>query len=501
MKRKQIKYKKERYRKRYRYDDDNYWKNEVLVDKKEKNPYYLEEIFAAGAGAKVAKVPLQIASSMYDYGFGAGQINTMFNTVGAGEAILGGAALGSSLAVVGAAGAGYLAGSVISSLFSQTNNQEVVGSIMPGTYQGKFALSAKKSTKGLRDKYQKRGAVFIDEVYGTVQDPDIVYLGHSTFSQPTVANVISLAILRKLFRVGAKIDVNTVQEELPLLNRTPDSGPNAFQITYIVTDGDGAETKYDHIIPNDASLLTLIYLNQNAFVLYNNIFSSMSDANPLILTQILLYEYAGANNGRLVYRMDMAKEILSIAMSSHMVIQNRTKTATGSLEGTNVDAQPVKGPVYQFSIGIPKLKAPTPIQLNVTTNLGVLLARSGEFAGTDANSFKEVPVKKAFQSVEKAAYVRLNPGALKSMDIGTDCKGYFPNVLRKMRCTYDQNILSYAYGKSQLVCFEEEMNSGSTNNINITYECQHTAGADLTTTNSPNMQPHYVASTYNNVPA
>lgn len=203
----------------------------------------------------------------------------------------------------------------------------------------------------------------------------------------------------------------------------------------------------------------------------------------------------------LEYQMDLKKEILSVAMSSHMVIQNRTKTATGQESITQIDVQPLKGPVYEFSIGVPKLKAESPIVLNQMFNTGVILGRASEFGGTDVVAYKEPPVKNAFQKCVKSGYVRLNPGALKSMTIGSDIKGYFENVLFKLRYTAQNTQTKNCHGKSQMVCFEEELNSGSANNITVSYECQHIAGAQLTTTSNPNMQPGYSQSVLNNLPA
>lgn len=200
-----------------------------------------------------------------------------------------------------------------------------------------------------------------------------------------------------------------------------------------------------------------------------------------------------------MYQMDLAKEILSVAMSSHMVIQNRTKSSSGANNTTEVDAQPLKGPVFEFSLGVPKLKAASPDSLNEMRPQGIILVRANQLAGSDPTAYREVPVKGAFQGVVKSGYTRLNPGALKSMTIGSDCSGYFGNVLFKLRVNI-QGQIKRAYGKSQMVVLEEELNSGSTNWITIGYECQHIAGADFTTTSSPNLQPGYDYSQINNAP-
>jgi len=418
-------------------------------------------------------------------------VETMFPGAGLGTAMTVGAGLGSAGVIAAGAGVGYLAGKVITDMFTQRN---LSGGSMTGTYQGKFALSARNAFKGLRDEYQKKGGVYIIENFGQVADPDLVYLGHSTWNDEACVRSIGLSILRKLFRVGLNLDPQTAYEELPLVNIVPDSGPNGFIIIYEFKNSSGFKSTSAYAIANDQSLDTILSTS-----LYNPLNSMLKDDNPAVLEKVYLYE--DGTPRRLCYQMDMNKEILSVAMASHMVVQNRTKAAAdGSLSTTQVDVQPLKGPVYEFSIGVPKLKADGPIALNQMENQGLILCRAAQFGGTDIQSYKEPPVKNAFQKCVKSGFVRLNPGALKSMTIGTDIRGYFANVLFRLRYNVANTQTKNCYGKSQLVCLEEELNSGSANNITVQYECQHIAGANLTTTLNPNMQPGYLSGAINNVP-
>ena len=414
---------------------------------------------------------------------------------GLGTAITVGGAIGTGGAVAAAAGVGYLVGSAINSMFTQT---EIESTFMPGTYQGKFKLSAGAAFKGLRDQYQKQGCCFIIETFGAVADPDLVYIGHSSWNAAAVINAIAGALLRKLFRVGCRLDPQTTYEVLSL--SSPDaSGSAGFIINYEWRLAAGGETRVAVVIPANSSIDTLInYVAPGpiAISLYNLISSQLKDNNPSILTKIRLYQ-----ENHLLYEMNLEKEVLHLAMSSHMVVQNRTKSVSGSSSTDLIDTQPLKGPVYEFTIGTPKIKAETPIRLNQMENEGIILARASQFGGSDVTAYKEPPVKKLFQNCNKSAYVRLNPGALKSMTVGADMKGYFNNVLFKLRYNTQDTQTKQCFGKSQLVCLEEELNSGSANNISVHYECQHIAGASLVTTKNGNMQPGYAASEVNNVPA
>jgi len=398
-------------------------------------------------------------------------------------------------AIIGGTFASRAAAPDLEDIMNADSTQNILN-LMPGTYQGKFALSKKASTKGLRDKYQKKGGVFIVENYGSVSDPDLCYIGHSTYNTECIRHSIGYAILRKLFKKGAGCDISTPYEVLPLKSHNA-SGVNAFKIIYHCRDTDGTEFNYGHDIDAAESLHTLLFKNAGGFCLYDFLNSALLDNNAQIIEDIFLYSHDNVLAGRL----DMSKEVLNIAMSSHMVIQNRTKGAgeTGATVTTAIDVQPLKGPVYEFSIPIPKLKSDVPFIFNSTDINGLFLLRANQLTPAGAiTSYREPPVKNAFQSVVKSGYARLNPGALKSMTVGCDVSGYFSNVLHKLRFSQDTGRVKFAYGKSQLACFEEELNSGSLNNITVSYECQHIAGAELVTTVKSNMQPGYSAGPVNN---
>jgi hypothetical protein len=404
-------------------------------------------------------------------------------------------------AVAATAAVGYLVGTAIESMFAQNNSESsVIQSLMPGVYQGKFAFS-NKSFKGLRDKFQKKGGVFIYETFGAVADPDIVYVGQSSWNQGCATTAIGYALLRKLFRIGCKIDIMNPYEILPLGDILPQSGNDCFSIIYSCRDSNGTLTTYEHVIPVNSSLESLQTLNLNGFILRDSLIDALINPNPNNIVKVSLYMNPGGVARRLVTCLDMGKEVLEVAMSSHMVIQNRTKSVTGSTSTDLIDVQPLKGPVFQFSSGVPKLKDDSPIVLNEITDNGIILLRVGQFPVIDGNGYKEPPVRAAFQGVTKSGYVRLNPGALKSMTIGADIKGYYSNVLFKLRYNLEAARTARCYGKSQMVVLEEELNSGSANNLTISYECQHIAGAEFITTSNPNMQPGYFAGEVNNLPA
>lgn len=497
--------KKLAYKKEHQYDAErSYWKEQNSKAYKVQKGL-IGDLFA---GVNAAKEVRSVVSSL-EAAEAAGALEVipgMFGgtaeAVALGESIAGGVVLGGVAgAAIGGAALGYLAGEVIGSLFTQNSQSTVVGRLMPGTYQGKIQLSAGNSFKGLRDKYQKKGACSILENYGTVADPDIVFIGQSSWNTECFAHSVGLAMLRKLFRVGIKVDVKTPYEELPLINTNPDSGPNGYVIVYETRNAAGTITTATYPILNNKNLSQLVLETGGGFNLFNNITNCLVNNDPPLLFKIFLYQQNNNNTeSRLVHKLDLEKEIVSVAMTSHMVIQNRTKSSAGSTDTLQVDAQPLKGPVYEFSSGVPKMKEDSPWPLQTLNNSGLILIRNAQFNVEDQVAYKEPLVKKSFQNVTKNAYVRLSPGALKSMTIGSDIRGYYHKVLYKCRLISTDTIVQ-CYGKSQLAMFEEELNSGSANNITIQYEAQHIVGADFTTTYNPNMAPTFGSVAINNVPA
>lgn len=491
--------KADKLRKEHMYDyEKNYWKNDSAQATRQ-NKNRIENLMATAGGGAVAPSAISTFNTISEFAPGIeGMFMGAAEAEGLASAMTIGAGIGTGGAVAAAAGLGYLAGMAIESLMDVDVAPNKLLSLMPGTYQGKFALSKVASSKGLRDKYQKKGAVYITENFGTLADADICYIGHSTYNSDCIRHAIGHAMLRKLFKKGTGLDISTPYEELPLKDLVPSSGPTAYKITYQTRDGNGGVSNYTHDINNDETLETLLFKASGGFSLWDNLNECLTIKNP----QVVEYVYLFSHDNVLAYRLDMTKEVLHIAMSSHMVIQNRTKAASdGSASTTQVDAQPLKGPVFEFSVAVPKLKSSEPVLLNVTDTNGLILIRSNQLGGTNPLSYREPPVKATFQNVVKSGYTRLNPGALKSMTTGIDCTGYYANVLYKLRLQDDEGVVRRAYGKSQMACFEEELNSGSANNISLSYECQHIAGAEYITTFKSNMQPGYQAFAVNNVPA
>jgi len=240
--------KADKLRKEHMYDyEKDYWKNESKQATRE-NKYRISNLMATVGGGAVAPGAVNTFNTISKFAPG---IEGMF--VGAAEAeglataITLGGAIGSGGAVAAAAGLGYLVGNMMDVDVAQNK----LLSLMPGTYQGKFALSKNASTKGLRDKYQKTGGVYIVENYGTLVDPDLCFIGQSTYNTECIRRAVGYAMLRKLFRKGCGIDITSPYEELPIKDLVPSSGPNAYKISYTTRSSNGVISNFTHDIAND----------------------------------------------------------------------------------------------------------------------------------------------------------------------------------------------------------------------------------------------------------
>lgn len=357
-------------------------------------------------------------------------------------------------------------------------------------YSGKIIKARGKSSLALRNKYQKNGACTVVETYGRVQDVSLVAVGHVSWQLGGMQKAITIALLRKLFKIagcmpeasGQKLDFFTVSGL---------SG-GGFILSWQLMDSDGTITNNSYTMPLGATFDSIVVNTSLAA----DISGMWTDANPRRLERIFLWEYFGdpmvateASGRRMVATVNLKQEILSISCNVITVLQNRTPSsgtpASNSIDV--IDAQPVKGPVYTFR-GIPKTKTSAVPQLNVANFRGIILFRLADLSPASENlEWAEPPAKNNFCNVKSSSYVRLAPGQLKDMSLSKTWKGSFIDLMAKFRLIREGTDTAFCPGDAQVCYLEEELNSGSSNAIHIQYETQHTIGAVFTTKKTPNM--------------
>jgi len=363
-----------------------------------------------------------------------------------------------------------------------------------GKYGNKrFAKPSKKFSSPLT-KYQAQGIVFNKETYGKVVSPDCVYIGHSTYDQEQISTTICLAILRKLFK-KAGYDVTSTKETLPLKDDITTSEGFKFQIV-VENIETGVITNYDLETVVADTLETIatrsfIATGFSFFDYINNVMKQDNAVNFTIINHCILYSKdrygssGGDSNYRLASSMNMKNEVMVLHSRSTLIVQNVTVGAISSnSDDTAVDAQPLKGYLYQFAGGCPSSKQRGNYGISRLGNSGLILHRAQDLI--PAEDFKEPPIPALFNNCYKASNIILEPGSLKKAEVISNWRGYFNNILFGSLTTKRGPFLSFnTPGKSQMVSLEEALNTGSSNLITTTYQCEKTVGVYFITGPKP----------------
>lgn len=361
-------------------------------------------------------------------------------------------------------------------------------------YKGRFN-TPKKVKRTIEQTCLSQGYHKTVEQFGGVDDPNSVYLTHSTVCNVQVGYTIATAALRKVMTMaGFKITqaFNEIQTSAPVAGtfENPSSADGIrfhFQtrdavigttVNYVYDTTDGQTF-------NDLTSYTLGGFDQlpNSFIDYmrNN-----SNAVPYRLA-VYKKDYQSAVNWTWILGSELLFEDahLSLFLNSLLTIQNRTKGAATSLDdplGTDrVDSQPLMGYIYEFKHGDPRLRHSGPISGGTNSNLmfgriderGIDLQKGAVYVNAS-----EPFQPKYFSNISKATKITLQPGDMKKTGFSYKFSGTFKNVLKKLRCEkWFGTDLTGIIGKSQMVCLEEVMRTLTSNKITIAYERTFKIGA------------------------
>jgi len=354
--------------------------------------------------------------------------------------------------------------------------KKTVGSGATSIYKGRILKPSQISQIKVRSLGQRSGACSISETHGLVTDADVVGIGHTSWSFATVQKAVSYAIIRKLVMVAGAYP-ESVGANLQLGNREGEI-TGAWYMVFDRYDTNGTYTGNTYVIPQNASLRVLAETSG----LEGYVQAQWTDVNPLKLHAIRLYcTDDGEHGGRLAAMLQLKQFNMTLMLHATTGIQNRTLGAvTSGNTADTVDAQPLKGPAFGFR-GLPKSKDQSKVPIECARREGVILYRRGEEVYT--NEGYEVPARGEFSNVTESQYIRLAPGEIKSFSTSKTFRGSFESVMDQLKITSEGSEASQRYsnlpGPSQMIFLEEEMNTGSANNIRIGYETQHTCGVVL----------------------
>jgi len=349
-----------------------------------------------------------------------------------------------------------------------------------GVYAGPFART-RKNKKTPESEALAKGYHITQEYYGRIEDPHCVYVAHSTYTRVPLMDAVVGAAVRKLF-AKAGHDLPSGKTELPLFSPTNSDGFIIVYSEFGGTDG-GQADPITVTIADDATFESVIgqlngVVGRMASFLDND---GLNNNEPYMLSLYLTDRNVAATNTRLVSSFLFQNEYFDINVTSKLTIQNRTSAANAT-EGSKyeidrVDNQPLKGVIYDFKHGEPRLKnlvtsttatIPTNVLLNTIQTNGIQLVRSAELIGT---TYQEPPNPKLWVNCAKSVKVVLQPGTMKTSIVKYVYKGKFTTLVKQLRVTRSQGSVRYGcYGRSQMIALEELLRTTTLNPITLQYE-------------------------------
>lgn len=376
-----------------------------------------------------------------------------------------------------------------------------------GVYGGKFKKPHKVKnsifTQSLISGYKMDA-----EDYGRVEDPDSVYIGHSTKHIVNMTTAIVGAALRKLF-VKAGYPIGDRFDELSLFSWNDSDG---FRIEYVVKNGlDSGEALLVTVpIVGDQSFQTL--MGATGAGTMGAIAQHMQDyiklANAFIPHKLILYmsdRNTLETNWRMASCLNLGYERLFLASKSTLTVQNRTagaNAAVGDKSDQRVDNQPLEGTLFEFSQASPKLKfmavnVANQLPINSFADNGLRLVR----AAVLDNSMQNAPDPKIWSNCNKKSKVFIQPGSMKKTVLFHKYESTLLTFLQRIQ-NFHTNSSDFVggSGKSQFLQLQELLRTASTNPVTVQYERHLEIGCYFKSTKVAPIKANLVVSEQNNLP-
>jgi len=342
------------------------------------------------------------------------------------------------------------------------------------------------------------------EKYGSVVDPNSVYVYHSTYDVNNIARTICGAMLRKLFK-QAGIEILNENTELPLREAVNSLD---FAVRYNeVNPIDQTFRFWEYELVDNTSFKTLLetmstYTGGTPFKRMIDYMMNMPNSSwvPDSIYLLVKDKYTGNNietfQWRTKTRINLTDEVIVMQCKSVLTLQNRTKGSAATATDSSVDRidnQPLKGKLYEFGNGDPRIREAQILGAGIADqkdsfyNTGAMQAARA-FGGTDIANLlymREPPPAKFWKNCISSANVNLEPGVMKKSEISVTYKAKMPELLKKFRM--DVNGISSAVNsyhnlrshKSQILGLEEVLRTPADNQITCQYEVENTCGAYL----------------------
>jgi len=361
-------------------------------------------------------------------------------------------------------------------------------------YVGRFKKTRRRTADSLL-KYQKLGVVHVDEIQGSVDDPNCVYLAHMSYDQLDMIKYATEALVRLLFRKCANLNCDSLDQEIPGLSYA-DSGSTWYVrlMGHQIVDG-SLNILVTHTLVDNDTVSKVAATFYNEFVKYSSGFSSTattgSNDNAVELVKLALFiaDADGASTySKFQGDIDLRDLRMHYMAKSELKIQNRTLSDTGSSDAENITANPLSGYMYDFK-GIPKSANVNMYHLEaflkVATQKGVMLTRAGSLSSTvvGGGSYKEPPLPRSWKNCKKASKVLLQPGEIKKGVCSVAKRENFIQFLKTTRFQQGNVAdLAVTWGKmpTQMIALEDVINLDQAQKVTCAYEVNRVSGVYFT---------------------
>jgi len=380
-----------------------------------------------------------------------------------------------------------------------------------GVYTGKTGKS-KKNKRTWESKFLSQGALTTVEQYGTVTDPDCVYLAHSTGHILQLCWAIQYAILRKIMnKAGFKITNQNIEVPVSVPLEGLNVADNSAGLKFLFTCKNRALLTYRNYDFDTVDGQSFSDMNRLWVEMRDRFIDFVRGTEVWEPYKVAVYKRDTTALGTdwiLGAEMYLEDCHIDLSMISTLTIQNRTLAAEATIGTSNdqinvdrIDAQPLKGYVYEFKHADPRVKhsalgmssVPVASRNNLFESMhdiGMRLIRGNQFLGavtnlvpTPANPAVLVDTSfggaieplepKYFANCDKSHKVIMQPGEMKKVNFKWDLKGKIVNVFKKLKVTVWDGP-SFAFngmvGRAQMISLEEMMRTPSTNKVTIAYE-------------------------------
>jgi len=354
---------------------------------------------------------------------------------------------------------------------------------MPAKKRVKKRRTYKRKSRAVKGEnyYGRVGAIATLEVTGALSDSDCVYIGHSSFAVGQVMRMLSVAIMRKLFKMAISWEPDNINTTIPyrLVNGAQVSYGYTLIVKKINTD-DNVKTQ-DTFSPSGSHNITTPaqWFREN----HMEAISAQASSSTAVErnNRLLWLHLVDIDTGIVRAQLDLTTLMCDVYSKSNLKIQNVTVPTANATEADNVNNVPLIGRSYHMSNWQPMTADDDmgPLnRLNQDTGvLGVEIKQSGAL-GSQYVTWKEPPPSKAFINCVSSASQQMEPGTIKNHVSILRRSMSFPRMMEALAVRRG-NVLnkSVKIGNHDLFAFERMITVLGELPLKIIYECNVFTGA------------------------